>query len=237
MLSRVRPVALALALLAALLGLPTPSGAAPSTPRTGQCHDLTLRQVARPTDTRRPVACSRAHDTQTVAVAQLPNLSGMSAADRADLGDRVCFTRVAAALGRTSVKRALSAYGYVFFFPTRAQIAAGAHWVRCDVVLQRGRGFARITHRLTRPILPRRLTDRTRACLTRGRLTTTCDEPHVFRSVKAFVVAGTAYPAEDELVAQGNARCPRRTDVFTTPSQAQWDRGQHTITCWDRTRK
>ena len=221
------------ALTAALTTVPS-SAVAATTPRVGQCHRLTVAQIMRPNDTARPVGCQRRHTTQTVAVPSLPSLAGLSHDEMSPLGMRACFQAVAKALGRTSVKRSLTAYGFVFFFPTAAEIAAGAHWVRCDVILMHGRSMARLTGRLKRPIVPRHPTDEVRLCMTRGGAYTSCDRRHAFRAVKAVPVRGATFPSDDEFYA-ASGRCGRRADVFTTPLEAAWDSGDHNIVCFART--
>ncbi|MDH2413265.1 septum formation family protein [Nocardioides sp. CER19] len=233
--SRARFLLVAVATVLASTVLTPSADAAAPTPRVGQCHRLTTTQISRRSDTGPAVRCRRGHTTQTVAVPSLPSLAGLTPAQLEALGERACFPAVARALGRTSAKRSLSAYRFVFFFPTPAQVTAGAHWVRCDVVLRHGRSNARLVGRLPKPIVPRRLTDDVRLCMTRAGAFTACDRRHAFRSLRAVRVRGTAFPTGQGFSA-ASARCGRRADVFTTPTASEWSAGDHTIVCFTRTR-
>jgi hypothetical protein len=37
-------------------------------PKVGECHNLSLKDIAKPSDTKKPVDCSDRHTTRTVAV-------------------------------------------------------------------------------------------------------------------------------------------------------------------------
>src|SRR5262249_26943336 len=137
------------------LGLASPASAAGATPKVGQCHQLTPRQIAAIADAKRAGSCSTRHNLQTVAVVTSPtSLVGLTEEEHAELGSRLCSPKLAKALGRTATVREQTAYDLFFFAPTQAQIAAGARWIRCDVGLVAVAQFPSLPKkRLSRPII------------------------------------------------------------------------------------
>jgi hypothetical protein len=240
MLSRVRPVLGFLVLFLALAGI-SPAGAATSTaPRVGECHQLSLTQLGADADARPSVRCSARHNLQTVAVATSPtSLVGTTLEERQSLGLRLCLPLVNRALGRTAAKRALSAYTVIYFSPSNEQIAAGARWFRCDVGLKAGARLARLPGRLRLPVLPRRLNDDVRLCLTARGRGTTCSRFHSYRSYRTYpmVADSTApYPTSDDFLSSASRRCGSDFDWATWPGPHGWDAGDRNVVCFHRTR-
>jgi hypothetical protein len=238
-LSRIRLGFLALATaLAVLLGLPSPGHAARAgTPKVGQCHQLGYRQALDVSDDKAPVPCSRRHDLQTIAVMTSPtSLAGLSA-EQLNAATDVCIPAFLEAEGRPLTRGATTAYDLWTYVPTAAQRAAGARWIRCDVALWRGAGLAPLPrHRLPRHIVPAHIDDRVRACLTKQRWTTTCDQTHSYRVMKSFEIHQAAYPTREQFIAAAQRRCPAGwSEVFWT-RETVWSYGKHTVTCYRRTR-
>lgn len=240
MLSRVHRAVLVVVLLTAAigsLGLTSPASAA-AVPKVGQCHQLSLGQMDADADTKAPVRCSARHDLVTVAVATSPTtLAGTTLEQRQTLGMRLCLPLLDKALGRTAAKRALSAYTLIYFSPSTEQIASGARWFRCDVALEAGTRMARLPRRLHRPILPRRLTDDVRLCLTAGHVDTTCSRSHAFRPFRTFRVASSTYPTSDQFLSAAARACGRDWDWARWPGENAWAAGERNVVCFRRTRK
>ncbi|GAA1946776.1 hypothetical protein GCM10009798_02250 [Nocardioides panacihumi] len=245
MLSRARTALVALAatlaaVLSVTIGLPSTAHAATSgTPKVGQCHQLTSGQLAAVADPTKPVRCGARHNLVTIAVKTSPtSLAGLSDAEHTELGVRLCNPAFNKALGRTATKRAMTAYGLFFFAPTPQQIAAGARWIRCDVGLEAGRRLVPLPKKLARPVVPQRLTDGVRRCLTGAGLTTTCSRAHAFRSISAFLApTSTAYPTDDQFLRLASRRCPSSWRYATWPGPISWSAGDRAVVCYDKTRK
>ncbi|WP_344042334.1 septum formation family protein [Nocardioides panacihumi] len=232
MVTRVRLFCLVFATTMALLvGLPSPGDAAVAKPKVGQCH-----QLGAPL---RAVPCSTNHNLQTVAVAfSSTSLAGLSNDQAYELGYRLCLPKWAKALGRSAVVREQTAYDLYWLLPSRAQVAAGVRWVRCDVALRAGKRLAPLPkHRLFRPVIGARIDNFERRCLTGRFSVTTCTRKHVFRSIKAFIISTASYPTTQQVLALADRKCPGRTNQVVWPSEDEWAHGNHVAVCYDRTGK
>src|SRR5204863_3635212 len=82
--------------------------------------------------------CFRNHSTKTFSVETDPpslhDALPISAA-MSKVGFQTCQPKFVTTLGSTAENQHLTAYDFIFFAPTSAQRAAGARWVRCDLVL------------------------------------------------------------------------------------------------------
>jgi hypothetical protein len=239
-LSRIRLGLLVLATtLSVLLGLPSPSHAAPARPKVGQCHQLSWARAMRYDDPKAPVACGKRHNMQTLAVVtSRTSLAGLTE-EQLSVAEDACFKPYWKAMGRLTKLRQ-TAYSLFTFVPTEAERAAGARWIRCDVALLHGdRRLASLPRpRLHRPVLRGTVRDSVRLCLTTGgRAWTTCDRSHRYRSTKAFVLHQTPYPTVEQVSRAASSHCRDSTAWLTWPSQTQWRLGNHVAVCYDKTKK
>lgn len=239
MQTRLRSV-LALVVIAVGMSLalvPTGAQAAPVKPKVGQCHQLTPAQAGALADPKRPVSCTSRHNTQTYAVVTTSaSFATMTEEQISATGRSICDARWSKAIGGTVSKRAQSAFTWVFFAPTPAQIVAGHNWIRCDIALQHGERLQSLP-KLSRPVLSGALTDRFRLCLTARLDETTCNKKHVYRSISAIPVRGAAHPGEERLYEIASARCPRGWNYATWPTELGWPVYEHAVTCFDKTRR
>jgi hypothetical protein len=243
MQSRTRVALVALSLIAGGLGAmglasSSSSAATPTTrPTVGQCHQLTIPQVVAVSDTKRAVRCTARHNLQTVAVVTSPTtLAGLTDEQLRAAGE-ACLRPFFKALGPMT-RQAVTNYDLFMFAPTAEQRAAGARWIRCDVGLVRASRLAALPrHRLPKPIVPSRVTDNIRTCLTQGRVATTCNQRHAYRAVKAFVLAQRAYPTNRQLRRAANQHCQKGWDLTYAATPIAWAHGSHTIVCSDKTRR
>jgi hypothetical protein len=246
--TRVLPVLAALAAAAfALTGLVligAPAGAVtdhpatklPPKPKVGQCRNLTPAQAAPSANNSPTTPCSEPHTTYTFAVANVAkrvNLKHISAAKFQKAGLDVCNPRFNKLLGRTYLVRDQSAFTYIFFGPTKAQRAAGARWIRCDLAVDGVSGFLDLPP-VHRPLLSGPLTNAERRCLTSQRNTVPCTEAHVLRSVGAFTVKKHKMPTIAQLTALGAKHCPS-ADYYSWPSKYRWSAGDHVEVCYRST--
>jgi Septum formation len=236
---------LTLALGTAGLFAATPADAgAGGKPRVGECRALTAAEAAAATNTTAPTGCRRAHDDRVIAVPDLP--TGVSWTDLSDKqivkqGVKACAPVLHTVLGHGDKLRDRSAYDFVFFQPTDAQIAAGARWLRCDVVLRQGKALADLPTDAT-PALPAPpLKDRVARCLKGPNLiTTTCSSRHSYRATGAFTMAGASFPGRTALVHAGHANCPSRVSsrsyVFDWKPKLFWTLvHDRTVVCFTKT--
>lgn len=234
-------VAIAAMLAISLITLgTTPAQAASSgaTPKVGQCRTLTAKLAAAPTDTSKPTSCAKRHNAVTIAIAKVPTpLVGQSQEQLSALGEAACAPLVLKKLGRSPAERETSAYRYVFFQPTAAQVQAGARWFRCDLVLEGGKRLLPLPAHLSHPILPKRLNDHIARCLTRTHVTTTCSSTHSYRPIDAITFKPAAYPTADDFAQAGTELCPSRMRWMTWGGAAAWAAGDRVLVCYARTRK
>lgn len=200
---------------------------------------MTPKRAAAYSDTSKPISCSKRHSAVTFAV---PNAStslvGMSQDDLSTTGATACTKPFLRMLGRTAVRREESAYSFVFFQPTAAQIQAGARWFRCDLVLEAGKKELTLPDRLPHPLLPRRADDRTERCLTGTHRPTSCSRRHAYRPIAAARFKPSPYPSPDDVVQAGARVCPRRGDAYYTWGPAsRWAAGDRVLVCYAKTRK
>lgn len=226
--------------LGALLGTPISALAdAGVRPKVGQCHQLSQRQAYADDDARPAVPCTRRHNLQTVAVVTSPqSLAGLTSEQLSDLGATLCLAAGDRALGRSTILRHQSAYSMWTFAPTAAQIAAGAHWFRCDLGLQSsGRPLALPQRRLPHPVLRSPIPDSQRRCLTRPGWVTPCTHAHAWRSTGAFVLQQSTYPTADDVTPMARGRCPSGWDQARWPTEWAWSKGDRVVVCYDETKK
>jgi hypothetical protein len=239
MLSRVRAILAALSLLtvgAGSLTIASPASAAAGVPKVGECHQLSTAQALAMSDTKPGVACSKPHDFQTFAVLTSPtSLAGLTD-EQLSAASTACTRPFIKALG-PAVRSSLTSYELYTFVPTAAQREAGARWIRCDLTLDRNhRPTALPRHRLSRPIVPSRIPDGVRTCLTRSRAITTCERPHAYRAAMAFVIRQAAYPSEEQFNRAADRRCAPGWALAQLATRRAWEAGRHTVVCFDRTK-
>jgi Septum formation len=237
---------LALALAAAgVLGAGSPANAGGGgKPTVGECRTLTAAQAAARTDTTAPSGCGTAHDDRVIAVPHLPtgvSWTGLSDAQIVKQGIKACTPALRTALGQNDKVRDRSAYDLVFFQPTAAQIAAGARWVRCDLVLRRGKTLADLPTDRIPALSGLPLKKRVTRCL-KGthHIVTTCSSTHSYRATGSFTVASTSFPGRTALVRAGRAKCPSRVDsrsyLFTWKAKVIWNLvHDRTVVCFTKT--
>ncbi|NPC41327.1 septum formation family protein [Nocardioides sp. zg-1230] len=229
-------------LAAAGAGVPAPAGASADpmlgAPVVGQCHDLGADELAAASYDEAPVDCTTTHTATTIAVAQLPDGLDFSGRGLERFALETCFAAQRRALGTTQRAVRLTAYDVGWFVPTADQQAAGARWVRCDLVLGDARDLqplpsdVRVGTRKPDPSVAR--------CLGgRDAHVTTCAQPHTFRATSALRLDTTRYPGGKARNRIGADRCRRAVSTlsyrFGWPARAAWRAGDRTLVCYSRT--
>jgi hypothetical protein len=249
-----RSAAVLAATLSALLVAPVGTGspASAETPRrgvdttpaaVGTCHALTFKEGFHAADPDPAVDCATAHTTVTVKVVALP--------DSVDWGDAAALS---AALDGPCEKAKLklfdgnarsvqmSAYDIWWFEPTKAQKAAGARWIRCDVALTAGETLRPLPTDGDPQLGQLPLDDRVARCR-RGKAAnyypTACDKKHAYRAAVALKHPGAAYPGLHRMVAWTHRRCTaklgRSFGYYQTPTRVHWKVGERYTICFKKT--
>jgi hypothetical protein len=232
---------IAVVALAAAVGLVAPANAVSAqttaAPVTGRCYNLTYSQIMPMSSTVPYVHCTDKHTTKTFYVKNVPSTvdyKHITGAEFSKVAIQICQPKFVTTLGSTPENQHLTVYDYVFFAPTSAQRAAGARWVRCDLVLWGGKSLRALPTNST-PVIQGEITDTTKRCLvTTDHLYTTCAGVHSYRSTTAHTLSGTWYRTYNQFVAKGAQLCPT-AELYTWPSKSQWNLGDHVLVCYDRT--
>jgi hypothetical protein len=243
MLPRTLTTALALALALVTLALPGPAAtaraAAPDRggvdkPTVGECHLYRYAEVNHASEKSKVVPCSQKHTAQVIAVVKVPKrIPFADATGVFDATGPACYRAMAKTLGGNLAFRSLSAYNFAFFVPTKAQQAAGARWVRCDLILEGGRKLMK----LPSPFLSKRpLPDSVARCLLRAGgalLPTVCSRKHDYRAAGIVKLKGT-YKTPRVFLSLAAKRCPKIAGkgwILTYPNAIAWRSGDREITC------
>ena len=118
--------------------------------------------------------------------------------------------------------------------------AAGARWLRCDLILGDGSDLRALPGTLAIGTYPfKRSVSR---CLAgRDFHLTVCTEPHTHRATGAIRIPRYAFPSKKERRIDGIDRCRPRTSSRTYrygwPSKVAWEAGDHALVCYTRTRR
>ena len=217
-------------------GSARPAPALFAKPRVGGCYAMTYQpHRAHPFHSRR-VSCSERHTAVTVAVAKAPtSLAGLSLPQIDTIAESTCEPLLLERLGATAVRRALSPYLLIHAGPSTTQAQAGDRWVQCELALRAGTRLLPLPAHLPRPILGKRLDDRTEACLTGSHLTTPCAQRHAYRPVDAFRLEPMPYPTADELRAMQQTLCPPSTRYYRFTPEIRWQYGDRVLVCFAKT--
>lgn len=231
-------------LVAALSAFAMPSATAADpllgAPVVGQCFDLSAAELVEASYTEAPVDCAGEHSSQVIAVDQVPDGIDYGSGALLRFALDTCLPAQRAALHINQRGLRLTAYNLGYFGPTAEEQAAGARWLRCDLVLVAGRTLAPLPGTLEVGRLP--FKDAVARCLAGRQFTvTTCSRAHTFRATGALTIDARRSPSTSAWQRIGNQRCPRavttRTFRFGWPSKAAWKAGDRTLICYSRTRR
>ena len=134
----------------------------------------------------------------------------------------------------------LTAYAIGYFVPTAEQQAAGARWLRCDLVLLGGTALAPLPGTLDVGEVPFKKSV-SRCLAGRDFHVTTCSEKHTYRATAAIKIRRSATPTEKAWKRIGTDRCrsatTSRTYRFSWPSKVDWKVGDRALVCYTQTKK
>ncbi len=207
-------------------------------PVMGQCSDMSRAELDLPTYTEPAVDCAGTHTAEVTAVAVLPDGVAYDSPEFIELAVATCNGGKRQALGASRLGMHLTAYAIGWFIPTPEQQAAGARWLRCDVVLLGGRKLLPLPDKLHIGKYP--YESSVARCLTgRDLLVTTCSAKHSHRATAAIKIKLKRYPKEKAWRRIGTERCRNattsRTFRFSWPSKVEWKVGDRTLVCYTQT--
>lgn len=209
-------------------------------PVVGQCFDMSAAELAAASYTEAAVDCAGPHTSVTIAVAQLPDGLAHDGRRFERFALETCLPAQRKVLGTSTRVMRLTAFNVGYFGPTAEQQAAGARWVRCDLVLGAPTAPQPLPSRLEvgRPPFDTAIA----RCLTgRDFHLTVCSSAHTHRATAVLKVKGTRFPSEKAWERIGTQRCRgvvgSRVYRFGWPSKASWKAGDRTLICYTSTRR
>ena len=209
-------------------------------PTVGQCFDMSPEELAASSYAEAPVDCAASHTSVVIAVAQLPDGLTYDSGRLQRFALETCFPAQRKVLGTSRLEMRLTAYDIGWFVPTPEQQAAGARWLRCDLVLGDPADLQPLPATLDVGTFPfRRSVSR---CLAgRDFHLTVCSQNHTFRATAAVRVDAARYPSERAWQRIGTQRCrtlvSSRSYRFGWPSKLAWKAGDRALICYTRTRR
>jgi Septum formation len=237
-------VVMLLAPLAAVVTSAGPAQAGPGfqQPAVGECRALTYGEFLRWSNDEAPVDCAEPHSSRVIAAGRLPKgVNWGPSLKKLPIAIGICEPAWKTVLGSTYRSRAMTAYSWGWFIPTKAQRERGARWIRCDVILYGGKSLVRLPTDDEPALGAGPHPDSIAACLTtRPAVHTTCARRHAWRGTGTFVMRQDAFPTDGEFRRAALRRCPSlvNTGSFKWRHRVkyQWREGDHTVTCYSRTR-
>ena len=206
----------------------------------GQCFDMSGEELESPSNAEAPVDCAGAHTSTIVAVVQLPDDLAYDAQGLETFALESCFPAQRKALGASKLGTRLTAYNIGYFGPTAEQQAAGARWLRCDLVLGGTDDLQPLPGKLEVGKYP--FAKEVSRCLVgRDFRLTACSQKHTFRATAAIKIGGKKFPNEKSWKRIGTQRCrtavTSRSFRFGWPSKAAWKAGDRALICYSKTRR
>ncbi|MBS2936297.1 septum formation family protein [Nocardioides sp. J2M5] len=209
-------------------------------PAVGQCSAITAPEIQLPTYSGAPVDCAGEHTSQVIAVGQMPADLGYEDKGLARFALETCYPAQKQVLGTKLPGVRLTAYDLAYFAPTAEQQAAGARWLRCDLVLRSDDVLLPLPAKLDLGRKP--YAKGVSRCLAgRDFHVTVCSDKHTFRATAALKVKGNAYRSKKAWTKLGTERCRAvtrsRTYRFSWPSKVSWKVGDRSLVCYTQTRR
>jgi hypothetical protein len=233
LLSALAATALAVTLLSGSSAAAQEADLMSGAPQVGECHDVTLKQAYGKTLREEPVPCSADHTLKLVKIVHVPDGIDMSDTDAVNEAIPDCSP---AAVGKDPLLRGLTLYSSFLFYPTKAQVKAGARWASCHVGVWDTRGLNDLPDPL--PRVTKRPADSVARCAnaTKSQFVT-CAEPHAYRARAAtFVrVRGSNAAVAETMSERGPAICARRLGGRGFTHWFRVNRTKALLTCMAKT--
>jgi hypothetical protein len=224
------------------LAAPQASAADPAyqAPVVGQCFDLSPEELAAASYTEAPVDCAAAHTSMVIAVVQMPADLTYESRGLERFALESCIPAQRKVLGTSLLGLRLTAYNLGYFGPTAEQQAAGARWLRCDLILGNNADLQALPGKLGVGTYP--FAKAVSRCLAgRDFHLTVCADKHTYRATAAIKVTARRFPSEKTWRRIGTQRCRNATTSrsyrFGWPSKVAWKAGDRTLICYTQTRR
>lgn len=234
--------ALAMLLSAAIL----PAASAPAAasdplagaPTVGECRSYTAEDRMGWTEDSGPSDCASRHTAVVVKVEIAPSkyeLAGRPSAQLLDFARETCQPAWQQAVGVTHAQGHLVAYTWTWFAPTKAQLALGARWIRCDVNIYDGQALGALP--ASTPFVDGNIDRVDRKCLTAKGFVTSCANSHKWISRGIITVPAGAYStARQDTVArrkcQGTLKRSDARYLWIRISEVAWKAGERHMVCF-----
>lgn len=222
-----------------------------TTPEVGECRDLSFAQAVAVVGRTETVPCRRRHTAETYFVGRLDLRTASGFTRRVDSraaqrqARTTCTARLPRHLGVSPRELRLRMAQAVWFTPSPQRAEAGADWFRCDVVaVAAPRQLLQLTRRTKGwGDAPALSMCATAAPGTPAFRRVACSTDRAWVAVSTVDIAGRELPRQRAVADRMESTCrdaarARADDPldFTwtqeTPTQEQWDAGQHYGICW-----
>lgn len=221
----------------------------PPPPPVGACYRLGYADALAPTSARPPVPCSRTHTAVTFYVGRYSRSLPVDGPAVHALEATACPRRFATFVGGTVEARRLSMLRTIWFTPTVAQAAKGAHWFRCVAIALYGDGHLAPLIGPVRGALGATTTlGRYGLCGTAEPGTTgfqerICAAPHSWRALQTVPFPAGPYPGQSRVRAAGQQPCQDAGRAaaadplsyrwsYQWPTAQEWRAGRTYGVCW-----
>lgn len=230
---------------------PTPP---PPPPAVGTCRVLTFAAASAASDDTAPVPCGHKHTAITVSVGTLVSKAALKSLNiNAPAVQQLlavsCPKAVEAFVGARGNVFDLSQIQAVSFVPTPSQIAKGANWYRCDLVVLAGaRTLASVSGTLRHALVPKHALDRWGTCGTTSPTSrhfkrVLCSAHHTWRAValiripkkSSYLAKRTSHAASlacRKIAARAAHKALKYSWSFQWPNLQEWRAGQRFGFCW-----
>jgi len=197
-------------------------------PPVGSCYDLRGDQVeAERVPDAEEVPCSGPHTSRTVGVVEVPPDTD------SDQQEVACFEEALRYLDGEPVLFIRSLLNLGTYTPSRADVEAGASWVRCDVHMG-SINDTQLPDQVRRRGFQSGILDPTVDwCLRKNGASVPCSEPHDY-DVSGVPEADSpeSYPDESEASDLADKMCPEPVELYYPATPPIWEAGYRYLICW-----
>ena len=236
-------IATAIAMLLSAASIP-PVAAAPAAdplagaPAVGECRAYTIKDRQGLHEDSPAVDCAGPHTALVVGVAIAPDkhdLSGKPSPGLQRFVLKACDDAWDAALGTSHAQDHLVVYTRSWFTATKAQQAAGARWVRCDINAYDDGRLGNLP--ATTPFVDGNIDKGDRRCLTRKLNVVPCTSGHkwISRGIVKMSDGRFSVARQDAFAKRRCQSTIKRSDrryLWWRVSESAWKSGERHITCF-----
>lgn len=224
----------------------------PAPPPQGACRRLTPADLTRAVDDSARTPCREPHTARTISVGALDARvlagSGADSLTVAEQAAEQCDRSFSRYVGGSTEDRRLSRLQPVWFTADEQAIAAGALWVRCDVVAYETDERLATLPRALAGVLDGNGGAQLGLCSTKApqaerARNIACGLPHEWRAFSVIPLGGGSWPGVDAVRDQGDERCSQQARTvqgnpdewrygWQWPTKQQWQVGISYGYCW-----